>query len=204
MDDETGRRRSRRFQEVDKGNVTAEETGVEDEVMAQGKAQEKAQEKGESEGGDKSGELGRQDPHQAVRESQRDKTQEEKHDREAVEAGEASGRGSFRGSGPGETAEAAPEKPGAEEKAEREFVAVKFRGKFPEEIYLEGRGQEAEEEGREPGLQVQTPGMSVPHVSHRPALSRIASIRYPTLWTATFPHLGQNVLSPSWPGTLPT
>ena len=89
VDDEPGRRRPGRFQDVDGRHAAAVGPGVEGERVPQGKAQEEAEQEGESQGGDEARQLGRQDAHELVREPQRDEPGKEENDGQAVEPGQS-------------------------------------------------------------------------------------------------------------------
>ncbi len=83
--------------------------------------------------------------------------------------------------GPGQAPDPAPEQPGPEDETERQLVAVERCGEFPQEIDLEGRRQEAEEEGGKAGPQAQIPATGVPQSLHFPPLSWMSSTRKPVL-----------------------
>ncbi len=177
MDEEPRGRRPGRLEEVDRGDVAAEESGVEDEGVSQGKAQKKAQEQREAERRPEAGQFGRQNAHEPMGKPQNDEAGEEEDDDQDVDARQPAQRRSGAPARPDEAPQAAPEQPGAEEESERQLVAGEHGREFPEEIDLERRGQEAQEEGRQPRSQVQRPGMIVPHFSHLPLSIRTASIR---------------------------
>jgi hypothetical protein len=70
-------------------------------------------------------------------------------------------------------------------------------GEFPEEIDLEGRGRESQEDRGGVGPQVQIPGIGAPQKPHFPLLTSFVRTAYPDLAITTRRHAGQRVFSAS-------